>query len=117
MFSVFHTEISGKFDNDEHPSNIQRALIILLIPINFIVIILLLIFKLSILKYSFNSYSLLLYSYLLELIDDFDKKNYSKYKDIKYLQKLKMQKEEIKKEKERLKSEKKKKKLWKERDV
>jgi hypothetical protein len=52
-----------------------------------------------------------LYSYLLELIDDFDKKNYSKYKDIKYLQKLKMQKEEIKKEKERLKSEKKKKKI------
>ena len=49
----------------------------------------------------------LLYSYLLNLIDDFDKKNYEKYSDIKFLKKLKLEKE---KEKERLEQEKKNKK-------
>ena len=49
----------------------------------------------------------LLYSYLLNLIDDFDKKNYEKYSDIKFLKKLRMEKE---KEKERLEQEKKNKK-------
>ena len=51
-----------------------------------------------------------LYSYLLNLIDDFDKKNYYKYSDIRNLQNLKLQKEQLKKEKERLKKEEKKKK-------
>ena len=46
----------------------------------------------------------LLYSYLLNLIDDFDKKNYEKYSDVKFLKKLKLEKE---KEKERLEQEKK----------
>ena len=49
-----------------------------------------------------------LYSYLLNLIEDFDKKNYAKYSDIKYLQKLK--KEKLKQEEEKEKIEKKNKK-------
>ena len=51
----------------------------------------------------------LLYSYLLNLIDDFDKKNYEKYSDIKNLQKLELEKEKSKQEKEKLKNEKNKK--------
>jgi hypothetical protein len=42
-----------------------------------------------------------LYSYLVNLIDDFDKKNYAKYSDIKYLQRLKKEKEKIKIEKDK----------------
>ena len=42
-----------------------------------------------------------LYSYLVNLIDDFDKKNYAKYSDIKYLQRLKKEKEKIKIQKEK----------------
>jgi hypothetical protein len=42
-----------------------------------------------------------LYSYLLNLIDDFEKKNFDKYSDIKNLKKLLEEKERIKQEKEK----------------
>ena len=44
-----------------------------------------------------------LYSYLLNLIDDFEKKNFDKYSDIKNLKKLLEEKERIKQEKEKMK--------------
>ena len=44
-----------------------------------------------------------LYSYLLNLIDDFEKKNFDKYSDIKNLKKLLEEKERKKQEKEKLK--------------
>ena len=52
----------------------------------------------------------ILYSNLLNLIDEFEEKNYKKYCDIKNLQKLKIQREKLK-EKEKLEKDKKKKKL------
>ena len=48
-----------------------------------------------------------LYSYLLNLIDDFEKKNFEKYSDIKNLKKLLEEKERIKQEKEKEKQKKK----------
>ena len=48
-----------------------------------------------------------LYSYLLNLIDDFEKKNFNKYSDIKNLKKLLEEREKLKKAKEKMKEEKK----------
>ena len=53
-----------------------------------------------------------LYSYLLNLIDDFEKKNFYKYCDIKNLKKLQEEKENLKKEKEKEKENKKIKKVY-----
>ena len=48
-----------------------------------------------------------LYSYLLNLIDDFEKKNFNKYSDIKFLKRLLEERENLKKAKEKMKEQKK----------
>ena len=57
-----------------------------------------------------------LYSYLLNLIDDFEKKNFEKYSDIKNLPKLLEEKNKLKKEKEKIKQKKKMKSIFDEND-
>ena len=52
---VFHFEISGNDNYDEHPSNIELKLVTLFIPFNFIFNISSLLF--TILNSSINSYS------------------------------------------------------------